>query len=272
MVKKMTLGDYPFGLKHRGYNNVVSSNGNSVAQKFGYSGKELNEELGLDWYDFGWRNFDASLGRWMNIDPMAEKYYDKSSYVYTLNNPVFFVDPDGREVDVTSLVKGEGGEDDLWILVQLMLNLSEMSGEAISYDTDNKGKSILVSKGCGNTCKSDEASSYVNHLLSSEKTAIVKSTKTGSRAEPTTNEIFLDAGQIFGVMTALENEGEDSDFFNTGMMFLHETLHTEVGADYFTSDEDKKDKINYRGKNVFPDPQGNARATQSGPTVDRVNS
>ena len=33
---------YPFGLKHKGYNNVVSSNGNSVAQKFGYNGKELS--------------------------------------------------------------------------------------------------------------------------------------------------------------------------------------------------------------------------------------
>ena len=33
-----------------------------LAQKFGYNGKELNEELGLDWHDFGARNYDASLG------------------------------------------------------------------------------------------------------------------------------------------------------------------------------------------------------------------
>ncbi len=36
-------------------------NGNSTAQKFKFGGKELNEELGLDWYDFGARNYDAPL-------------------------------------------------------------------------------------------------------------------------------------------------------------------------------------------------------------------
>ena len=36
---------YPFGLKHKGYNNVVNSLGNASAQKWGYNGKELSEEL-----------------------------------------------------------------------------------------------------------------------------------------------------------------------------------------------------------------------------------
>ena len=64
---------YPFGLKHKGYNNVTSSNGNSTAQKFGFGGKELQDELGLDWYDFSARNYDAALGRWFVIDPLAEQ-------------------------------------------------------------------------------------------------------------------------------------------------------------------------------------------------------
>jgi len=62
------VGSYSlFGLKHKGYNNNISSLGNSTAQKFGYNGKELNEELDLQWYDFGVRNYNASLGRWMNL-------------------------------------------------------------------------------------------------------------------------------------------------------------------------------------------------------------
>lgn len=87
---------YPFGLKHTGYNNaVVSSN---IGQNIKYSGKELQDELDLNFYDFGARNYDPALGKWMNIDPMAEKYYPLSPYVYAINNPLFFVDPDGREI------------------------------------------------------------------------------------------------------------------------------------------------------------------------------
>ncbi|QTE24487.1 RHS repeat-associated core domain-containing protein [Polaribacter cellanae] len=89
---------YPFGLKHRGYNNVTSSNGNSVAQKKLFNGKELQDELGLDWYDYGARNYDASLGRWMNIDPLADhpKQLHASPFAYTNNNPVLYIDPDGK--------------------------------------------------------------------------------------------------------------------------------------------------------------------------------
>ncbi|MCF2875877.1 MULTISPECIES: DUF6443 domain-containing protein [unclassified Tenacibaculum] len=87
---------YPFGLKHKGYNGNVSSLGNSVAQKWGYNGKELNEELGIQWHDFGARNYDAALGRWMNLDPLAEKMRRHSPYNYAFDNPVYFIDPDGR--------------------------------------------------------------------------------------------------------------------------------------------------------------------------------
>lgn len=94
---------YPFGLEHKGYNNLV----NGSEHPYKYNGKEHNEELGLDWYDFGARNYDAALGRWMNIDPLAEQMRRHSPYNYAFNNPVFFIDPDGKAPE--DFVLGQNG-------------------------------------------------------------------------------------------------------------------------------------------------------------------
>jgi len=83
---------YPFGLEHKGYNNVVSPNTNSVAKKFKYQGQELNESLGYNMYEFELRHYDATIGRFVTTDPYEQFM---SPYVAMGNNPVVSFDPDG---------------------------------------------------------------------------------------------------------------------------------------------------------------------------------
>ncbi|MCE2734828.1 MAG: RHS repeat-associated core domain-containing protein [Flammeovirgaceae bacterium] len=84
---------YPFGLTFNSY-----SRENSVNQDYKYNGKELQDELGLDWFDYGARMYQAEIGRWNHIDPKAELYFNWSPYTYALNTPLNAIDPNGHLV------------------------------------------------------------------------------------------------------------------------------------------------------------------------------
>ena len=66
-------------------------------QPYKYNGKELDTKKGLNWYDYGARHYDAALGRWLVVDPLAEKMYGWSPYAYCYNNPMRYIDPNGQD-------------------------------------------------------------------------------------------------------------------------------------------------------------------------------
>ena len=134
---------YPFGLKHKGYNSNVSSNGNATAQKYKFGGKEYQEELGLDWYDVTARNYDPALGRWMNLDPLAEMMRRHSPYNFAFNNPIFFIDPDGMAPQDTYGLQ----EDGSIVKIDEQKYYDDQGNEVDKLVANSTGNSIEVADG-----------------------------------------------------------------------------------------------------------------------------
>lgn|GEM_PF-4225931 len=82
---------YPFGMQMEGIGVQ------NPANKYLYNGKERNEDLGLNLSDYGARWYDAAVGRWWSVDPLASGTVNISTYAYVLNNPIILIDPTGME-------------------------------------------------------------------------------------------------------------------------------------------------------------------------------
>ncbi len=108
---------YPFGLKHKKYGSVdmdfvvideeteegyyvgvdvVSPQARKTYQ-YKYQGQELQDELGLNWYSFKWRNYMPDIGRFFNIDPLSEQYAYQSPYNFAENKVISHFELEGLE-------------------------------------------------------------------------------------------------------------------------------------------------------------------------------
>jgi len=70
----------------------------SLNQAYRFTGKELDQEGGVNQYYFGSRYYNTE-GRWLAVDPQHSKYYGWSPYNYSLCNPISNYDPDGEAVE-----------------------------------------------------------------------------------------------------------------------------------------------------------------------------
>ncbi len=158
---------YPFGLKHSVYAagrlrdfEVDSSNPEAehvfltpvtkTDYQYKFGAKEWQDELGLGWYDYHARNYDPALGRWNVIDPMAPKYFSHSPYAYTLNNPVYFIDPTGMMAEIGNLL-GNGDPEEICegCLVELeeALITAKDTQKGSSFGSRSRSGSLMTMSG-----------------------------------------------------------------------------------------------------------------------------
>ena len=104
-------------------------------QKFKFSNAEFDTMHGLNWYDFGARMLDPVIMRWHVPDLLAEKYYAISPYVYCMNNPIRYFDPNGMSTHTDSLGKVIAVYDDDNLGVYRHDNLPE---EYATYEGQTK--------------------------------------------------------------------------------------------------------------------------------------
>ena len=137
-------------------------------QPYRFSGKESLTRVGLPLYDFGARMYSPSNTRWMTIDPLAEKYYHISPYVYCAGNPVNLVDPDGRKIyfakgtskqfkdkfaEAVSFMNKKGTSYNLWNMEESdhVYYISEGKSSSFSYGSGtlywNPNEIVVSSKG-----------------------------------------------------------------------------------------------------------------------------
>ena len=105
-----------------------------------YNSKSWQDELGLNVYAYGWRDYDPAIGRFQKLDRFSEKYYKLSPYGYAGNNPVLINDIQG---------------DSLWISFGKNEKVLYENGNLLSKGSDGKfsaykGSQAKIDKKTGN--------------------------------------------------------------------------------------------------------------------------
>ncbi len=110
---------------YRPYGKVLAASGTD-ATRFRFTGHERDDESGLDYMLE--RSYAYDIGRFLRPDPMQDDYPGISPYAYAANNPLKYVDPDGRIAIVPVLVAG-------WALAELGLSAYDVY-DAVSTALD----------------------------------------------------------------------------------------------------------------------------------------
>lgn len=95
-----------------------------------YNGKELNEEFGLVWLDFGHRWYDPALGRFPSVDPIADQFAWVSPFNYAENEPIANIDLHGlQKVSINDVRNAQGQITERKVNVSVSMKVLNLSSK-----------------------------------------------------------------------------------------------------------------------------------------------
>jgi RHS repeat-associated protein len=105
------------------FGEVFAEQHNDWDSPYKFNAKELDVETGL--YFYGARYYDPKVSSWLSVDPLLEEFTGSSPYIYCENNPVIYLDPDGRKL----VLHGTGEENR-----KLLESLQKVAGGRFDYN------------------------------------------------------------------------------------------------------------------------------------------
>lgn len=129
---------YPYGMIMAGR----SGNSGQADTKYRFISKERDAETGYDWLDA--RGYDARIGRFLAVDPLADKVslVSWSTYHYSFNNPIRFIDPSGMEGEDNNRKKGQDVKDGVKITnISVVNKKGESSTVTVKFKNTKDGAS-----------------------------------------------------------------------------------------------------------------------------------
>ena len=110
------------------------------SERFRFTGKERDAETGYDY--FGARYYSSSLGIWLSVDPMSDKYPSLSPYVYCADNPMRLVDLEGCKWDSAAIIFVEKYKEEVNLRIGYINDLREKNNSTerldLQFDEYNK--------------------------------------------------------------------------------------------------------------------------------------
>ncbi len=213
-------GYYPYG-------GITGAPATGV-QPLKYGGKELDRENGLDWLDSQARMYDPLIGRTPTQDPLAEKYYNLSPYLWCAGNPVNYVDFGGDSIIMRSLANNDMDSfnnllDDLQSITGLSLLADERY--VITFKTDEQRQPIFEKEGTSETARN-----FIIQLIEQSEflNVTMKNENDRSRTPHGGTSIRLSKSQISKFIDNSHNLNPMT--LGWGMVFFHESRHTKFGG------------------------------------------